>query len=110
MAEQDDQFLAALGDLTLADDLPAPSRLKARLFSALNIAQAESGPLLPLGDCKAAGGRLCVFEEMVRIAPLGERIQSRNCCRACHARVLAENVENAPIWWPGCPYVRFQGR
>jgi hypothetical protein len=24
--------------------------------------------------------------------------------------VLGERVENAPIYWPGCPYVDFQGR
>jgi hypothetical protein len=110
MTEHDERFLAALGDSTLADELSAPSRLKALIFSALNLAQAKSGPLLPLGDCKAAGSRLCVFEELVRIAPLGRTVQSMNCCRACHARVLAESIENAPIWWPGCPYVGFQNR
>jgi hypothetical protein len=28
----------------------------------------------------------------------------------CHARVLAERLEHAPIYWPHCPYVRFQNR
>jgi hypothetical protein len=51
-----------------------------------------------------------VFEDLVQIAPVGESLKSRNPCRVCHARVLGENVEDAPIWWPHCPYVRFQNR
>jgi hypothetical protein len=51
-----------------------------------------------------------VFEEIVRIAPVGEAPERVNWCRVCHARVLGERVENAPIYWAHCPYVRFQNR
>ena len=100
-----------LGDVAAVEPLaPASSRLKSRIFSALQLEQQESGPLLSLTGCHAAGGTLCVFEELVRIAPVGEAFKEKNPCRVCHARVLAERVENAPIYWPGCPYVRFQDR
>lgn len=88
----------------------APSTLKSKIYSALLVAQAAEGPLLPLADCRAAGGRLCVFEELVRVAPVGEVLHQTNYCRVCHARVLGEKVEGAPIYWPGCPYVQFQNR
>ncbi|MBI1792307.1 MAG: hypothetical protein HYR60_32700 [Acidobacteria bacterium] len=88
----------------------ASSRLKSRIFSALTRRQAESGPLLGLTETRRAGRRLCVFEQLVRIAPVGETLDSVNYCRFCHARALAERIEGAPIWWPGCPYVTFQGR
>jgi hypothetical protein len=88
----------------------ASSRLKSRIFSALQLEQQESGPLLSLTESHASGGKLCVFEELVRIAPAGESVKQKNPCRICHARVLGEHVENAPIYWPGCPYVRFQNR
>jgi hypothetical protein len=88
----------------------ASTRLRSRIFSKLNLLQAAGGPLLSLGECKAAGGQLCVFEELVRIAPVGEPMHQANPCRVCHARLLAEHVEGAPIWWPGCPYVQFQNR
>ena len=70
--------------------------------------KAESGPLASLTESKARGGKLCVFEQLVRIAPLGETVKSLNICRVCHARVLAEHFENPPIYWSGCPYVRFK--
>jgi len=44
----------------------------------------------------------------VQVAPVGERAKSLNLCRVCHARVLAEHMENAPIYWNGCPYVEFK--
>jgi hypothetical protein len=88
----------------------ASSRLKSRIFSALQLEQQESGPLLSLAETHVAGGKLCVFEELVRIAPAGEAVKQKNPCRVCHARVLAEHIEKAPIYWPGCPYVRFQER
>jgi hypothetical protein len=31
-----------------------------------------------------------------------------NPCQVCHARMLAEHLDNAPIYWPHCPYVKFQ--
>jgi hypothetical protein len=95
---------------TAGHEWPAPSRLKSRIYSALVQRQAEAGPLLSLSRTKAGGRRLCVFEELVHIAPVGEQVESWNFCRICHARVLGESVERAPIYWGGCPYVRFQNR
>jgi hypothetical protein len=87
----------------------ASSLLKSRLYSALVECQAAAGPLRSLSQPCATGG-LCVFEKLVAIAPVGDAMKSRNPCRVCHARVLGENVEHAPIYWPNCPYVRFQDR
>jgi hypothetical protein len=88
----------------------APSKLKAQIYSALMLREAATGTLSSFTRTKAAGGHLCVFEELVRIAPVGEQVKSLNICRVCHARVLAENLDKAPIYWPNCPYVKFQGR
>lgn len=87
----------------------APSRLKSQLYSAVVTAQAASGPLRSLRDTKAAGSPLCVFENVVQVVP-NERITSMNPCRICHARLLAEQFESPPIYWPHCPYVHFQRR
>jgi hypothetical protein len=89
---------------------PASSRLKSRIYSRLMLEEAAEGPLLGLAETKADGRGLCVFEELVRIAPVGETLQSRNYCRICHARVAGERIENAPIYWPHCPYVLLQNR
>ncbi len=86
----------------------APSCLKANIYSALMLRQAETGPLMGLTEVKAAGSTLCVFEELVRIASAGEGIESLNICRVCHARVLAEHLEHPPIYWQGCPYVQLK--
>ena len=83
----------------------ASSRLKARVYSALVLRQAAAGPLLTLTKVKADGRELCVFEQLVQIAPTGGTVESLNICRVCHARVLAEHLENPPIFWRGCPYV-----
>lgn len=88
----------------------APARLKSRTYSLLIEKLAATGPLLSLMETAASGAALCVFEELVRIAPVGEAAKSKNCCRVCHARLLAERFEGAPIYWPHCPYVRFQNR
>ena len=95
----------------LAAEIPvaqAPARLKSRIYSALLLEQVESGPLLSLSECKSGGRALCVFEALVQIAPVGQTLDSINYCRVCHARVLAERMEHAPIYWPGCPYSGFQ--
>jgi hypothetical protein len=89
-------------------DLRAPARLKSRTFSRLALAQTESGPLLSIAETKASGHGLCFFEELARIVPSTESFKRRNYCRACHARKLAEVMENAPIYWGNCPYVKFQ--
>lgn len=86
----------------------APARLKAKIYTKLVKRQQESGPLASLTETKAAGSELCVFESLWTIAPFGENMKCRNLCSVCHARVLAENLERAPIYWPGCPYADFQ--
>jgi hypothetical protein len=85
----------------------APARLKARIYSTLVEQLSETGPLLSLTATKAGGSRLCVFEEALAALPIGERVKAMNPCRVCHARVLAERVEHAPIFWPHCPYSGF---
>lgn len=106
----DDQFVEEIAERTgIPDDsVRAPSRLKSQIYSTLALRQVDSGPLASLSRSKAGGFGLCVFEELVRIAPIGESAKSVNICRVCHARVLAEHFENPPIYWPGCPYVKFQ--
>lgn len=94
---------------TLSVEERAPSRLKCRIYSALVSAQQDTGPLLGLSKTKRDGRGLCVFEDLVRIVPLGEKLNSFNYCRVCHARVLGERLEKAPIRWPHCPYSEFQG-
>jgi len=88
----------------------APSRLKSRIYSDLILRQQSVGRLESLPVTKQSGRGLCVFEELVRITPVGDKAQRFNCCSVCHARVLGENVENAPIYWGNCPYVGFQHR
>jgi hypothetical protein len=94
----------------MSEDFRAPSRLKSRIYSALLGRQRNDGPLLSISEVKARGRRLCVFEELVHIAPVSEAAKQPNFCRVCHARLLAESVENAPVYWPGCPYAQFQNR
>ncbi len=86
----------------------APTRLKAKVYSALLRRQAEAGPLMSLTETEASGHALCVFEKLVEISPVGEKVKSINFCRVCHARIAAEKIENAPIYWPHCPYAEFQ--
>jgi len=86
----------------------APASLKCRLYSALIHEQQAQGPLASLDDTVAAGYGICVFEKLVQIAPVGEKAKSPFFCQVCHARVLAENFDNAPIFWPHCPYVGFK--
>jgi hypothetical protein len=100
-----DRLMAAVAS---PDPARAPSRLKSRIYSSLVLRQAESGPLRSLTETKAEGRKLCVFEELVQISPVGESVKMRNPCRVCHARLLGEQVEDAPIHWPHCPYVLFQ--
>lgn len=86
----------------------APSSLKARLYSALVRKQQEDGPLASLDATASAGHHLCVFEKLVQIAPVNARAKSPFFCEVCHARVLAEHFNDAPIFWAGCPYVKFK--
>ena len=91
------------------DDSPigAPASLKSKIYSTVVTRLSETGSLLDLVDTKAAGGRLCVFEAAMTVVPLARSWQSMNPCRICHARVLAERMKHAPIFWPGCPYSEF---
>jgi len=105
----DEKFMERIADAVELSELEQmPTRLKARLYSALVLRQAETGPLMSLTETSVRGHELCVFEQLVQVAPLGERAKSLNICRVCHARVLAEHMENAPIYWNGCPYVEFK--
>ena len=105
----EEEFIKKLvSEVELAEARPARVRLKSKLYSALVRRQAETGPLASLSDSKALGHELCVFEQLVEIAPVGQAVKSLNICRVCHARVLAEHFENPPTYWSGCPYVQFK--
>lgn len=100
-------MVATSGESAETPNDPAPARLKSRLYSALVARQADSGPLLSLSATKAAGRALCVFESAVCALPVPEAVKTLNPCRVCHARVLGERLESAPIFWPHCPYSKF---
>jgi hypothetical protein len=85
----------------------APAQLTSRVYSAVIARMAESGKLLDLAATKRAGGHLCVFEHALALLPVGADVRSTNPCRICHARVLGERMDRAPIFWPGCPYSQF---
>ena len=85
----------------------APARLKARIYSAMVMQMASGGRLLSLSATKADGRALCIFEDLVAGWPIGDYVKGRNPCRVCHARVLGERMDHAPIFWPGCPYSDF---
>ncbi len=99
--------LVALLSLSTESE-PAPSSLKARLYSALIRKQQETGALASLDQSVSAGQDICVFEKLVQIAPLSDNAKSPFFCQVCHARILAEHFDNAPIFWDGCPYVKFK--
>ena len=107
----DQRFFETLAETieAMGADEGAPSPVKARLYSALVVEQATSGPLRTLPVTKAAGHALCVFENVLTMVP-NERVAAMNPCRVCHARLLAERFESPPIYWPHCPYVDFQKR
>jgi hypothetical protein len=84
------------------------TRLKSRIYSQLIERMQEEGPLLGLDESAATGRALCVFEKIVELSPTGEAIQAFNYCRVCHGRILGENIENPPLYWPACPYADFK--
>ena len=106
--EEERQFNALLCEVPEEIGRPAPSSLKARLYSALVRKQQKSGPLASLDETVAAGYGVCVFERLVQISPVGERAKSPFFCQVCHARMLAEAFDNPPIFWAHCPYVAFK--
>ena len=104
----DEVWFQQLADATRsAGEEQAPAHLKSKVYSSMVTNMALSGPLLDLGDIKEAGGHLCVFEHALAILPVGAGVGSMNPCRICHARVLGERLQHAPIFWPGCPYAEF---
>ena len=106
----DDLLFEEFAERAPATELRAPSQLKSRIYSRLMLEEVKTGPLRSISECARDGRKLCIWEELVRIVPLGESAKQQNICRVCHARLLAEKIENAPIYWPNCPYVRFQNR
>jgi hypothetical protein len=118
MDNPDDQFFKRLSETgpttpESVDARPAavaPARLKSKIYTALMRKQAESGRLASLSNSRDGGRPLCIFEQLVAIGPLPEQVQCANYCSICHARILAEHFEHAPIYWSHCPYVRFQNR
>jgi hypothetical protein len=109
MSSSQESFFEELADVCeeATPALVAPPPLKSKVYSALVRRQSESGPLLSISETKAKGRTLCVFENLVEITPVNEKIKALNFCRVCHARILAEKVENAPIYWRNCPYAGF---
>ena len=104
-----DKFLTVAASRDTSQNMRAPSRLKSRVYSRLMLEQASQEPIQSLTRTKHEECRgLCVFEELVQIVPIGEPAKSVNYCRVCHARILAEHLENPPIWWPNCPYADFR--
>ena len=104
----DDNFFEQLARASeTAKGQPAPSRLKAKLLTSLLRKQEESGPLRMLSETQARGYGLCIFEETWARMVSGDTAGSFNCCSLCHARVLAEHIERAPLYWGNCPYAAF---
>ena len=106
--EEERAFRQTLSETPEEIDRRAPSSLKARLYSAVVREQQRSGPLASLNATVAAGYKMCVFEKVVQISPVGEAAKSPFFCQVCHARILAEHFDNPPIFWPNCPYVEFK--
>jgi hypothetical protein len=106
--QKDDRLFELLAEQSDgAQEERAPARLKSRIYSALMRREEESGPLRVLGETRAHGYGLCIFEELWQRATSGGTAEHLNCCNLCHARVLAEHLEGAPVYWGNCPYVAF---
>jgi hypothetical protein len=104
----DERWFEQLGrDAGPSESEKAPARLTSRVYSSVAMAMARSRPLLDLTESLTAGERLCIFERSLTVLPVGTAARCMNPCRVCHARVLGERLEHAPIFWPGCPYSEF---
>jgi hypothetical protein len=103
----DEKFFEDIARELPGEDCPSAPSLKARLYTALIREQQQSGPLEPLPETRNSGRGLCIFEQLVTIAPVGA-VQPIFYCSVCHARVLAERFDHPPIWWPHCPYSHFK--
>ena len=108
MDRSDFEVFSALLSEPIQSGERAPSSLKSRLYSSLIRKQQESGALASLEASVAAGHGICVFEKLVQISPISDKAKSPFFCEICHARLLAEHFDNAPIFWTGCPYVEFK--
>jgi hypothetical protein len=106
MSERWFDELARVTDTDLVTTERAPAKLKSRIYSTLVQEMASKG-LLSLTTTSADGRQLCVFEQAVALAPVPDALKTRNPCRVCHARLLGERLDHAPIFWPGCPYSEF---
>ena len=69
----------------------APSSLKARLYTSLVRRQQESGPLSSLDDSVASGHGICVFEKLVQISPLGDKVTVVRDLDALVTQIAAES-------------------
>lgn len=108
MNSDESQFSGDIWEECSDSELPgASSRQKSKLYSRMIATQELTGPLVQLGATQEQGRGLCVFEQIMALAP-GTALQEYQYCKICHARVLGESVENAPIFWPNCPYAEFQ--
>jgi len=105
--DEDIEFLTTFSEVDQTAEERAPARLKSRIYSALIAAEQETGPLKSLQRTYSCGRGLCIFERLVQIAPIGETAKSPFFCRVCHARILGENADHAPIYWQNCPYADF---
>ena len=103
----DDLWFENLAASAAEEPERAPARLKSKVYSAVVARLAESGGLLDVKATRESGGELCLFESALAVLPAGSGARSMNPCRICHARVLGERMDHAPIFWPGCPYSEF---
>jgi len=106
--EEERRFRELLSEAQIEIGGRASSSLKARLYTTLIHEQQKSGPLTSLDETVKAGYDICIFEKLVQIAPVNEQAKSHFFCQVCHARVLGEIFDHAPIYWPDCPYVAFK--
>lgn len=82
------------------------SRLQSRIYSKLTRLQQEEGPLMPLTENQSEGTPLCRWEAALTLLP-SARLQTRNLCAVCMARISAENIEGDGPKWSGCIYKEF---
>jgi hypothetical protein len=108
MDQNESQFSRLFSEADETAGERAPSSLKARIYTALIRDQQATGPLVTLNASKNAGHDLCSWEKLIEIMPLSDAEQSRFHCHLCHARMLSEHFEDPPIYWKGCPYVKFR--
>ncbi len=103
-----EQWFKRVAEISAPQPIRASSRLKSRIYSALMRAEAAEGVLASLSECEQGGGELCWWEKLILITPMPDTARSLNHCHFCHARILGEQVEGAPVHWRGCPYAEFQ--